>query len=82
VATVRFVVEEAGCPSCAVRVRTALQDVGSVEAVEIDESTDVALVRLRGSAIAPAAVATALREASLDAGHAYRVREGSWSEEA
>jgi copper chaperone CopZ len=72
-----FVVEEAGCESCAALVREALEPLGAVESVEVDEAADVAFVRLASSASEPD-VNKALADVSASAGHAYRVRPGSW----
>lgn len=74
-----FDVEQAGCDSCADRVRGALAPLGAVEAVEIDERADMATVVLE-STVEPdrAAVNEALSDASAGAGHLYRVRPGSW----
>jgi copper chaperone CopZ len=75
--SVSFVVEEAGCESCARLVRSALEPLGAVESVEIDEAADVADVRLDGPATEED-VNRALAAVSAGAGHAYRVRPGSW----
>jgi copper chaperone CopZ len=76
---VRFVVEEAGCESCAARVRTALAPVATVEAVDVDAAADEAVVRLRSATgLSQEAVTSALAKASEGAGHAYRVKPGSW----
>ena len=75
--SVAFVVEEAGCASCAALVREALEPLGRVESVEVDEAADVSRVVLSGSA-SEAEVATALAGASEGAGHAYRIQPGSW----
>jgi copper chaperone CopZ len=72
-----FVVEEAGCESCAALVREALEPLGAVESVEVDEAADVAYVRLASSASEPD-VNKARADVSASAGHAYRVRPGSW----
>jgi len=72
-----FDVEQAGCESCGKVITAALSRVATVESVEIDEDADTAKVVLAGSA-EPDAVDAALAEASADAGHAYRVRPGSW----
>ena len=72
-----FVVEEAGCESCAALVREALAPFGAVESVEVDEVADVAFVRLAASASEPD-VNQALADVSASAGHTYRVRPGSW----
>lgn len=77
--TVAFVVENAGCHSCAGRVRSALEGVGEVAAVAVDEAADTTSVRLVLSE--EASVTTIdhlLEEASTGSGHAYRVRPGSW----
>ena len=78
---VHFVVEEAGCESCAARIRGALEHVAPVVAIAIDESADAADVRLGGNASRDE-VATALAAASEGAGHTYRIREGSWEPSA
>ena len=75
--SVRFLVEEAGCDSCAKLVREALEPLGAVDSIEVDEDADVALVRL-GAPVAEDDVNRALAKVSADAGHAYRVRPGSW----
>ncbi|MBA3376582.1 MAG: cation transporter [Actinobacteria bacterium] len=76
---VRFVVEQAGCPSCAARIRAALEAIATVDAIEIDEGTDVASVRLANSpAVLEDAVVLALQKASAGSGHEYRVEPGSW----
>jgi copper chaperone CopZ len=74
-----FDVEQAGCESCADRVRGALALLGAVEAVEIDEGADLARVVL-ASSVNPdqSVVDEALAESSAGAGHLYRVRPGSW----
>jgi hypothetical protein len=74
-----FIVENAGCPSCAERVRVALEPVAVVHEIAVDEAADVAMVRA-GTAtdVSQDAVDRVLREASEGAGHAYRVRPGSW----
>ena len=80
---VSFDVEQAGCQSCAARVRAALTSLGVVEAVEIDESADMASVVLvtQSGEADQVVVDGALAEAS-GAGHLYRVRPGSWRENA
>lgn len=75
--TVEFTVEQAGCESCGKLIAEALSQVSSVESIEIDEDSDTAAVVLSGPA-AMDAVDAALAEASGGAGHAYRVRAGSW----
>ena len=42
--TIVFEVEEAGCPSCATRVRGALEALGEVSDVTIDEEADEVIV--------------------------------------
>jgi copper chaperone CopZ len=74
---VTFVVEQAGCDSCADRLRGALGPVAAVAAIVIDEEADAATVRLAGAA-SEDAVGAALAAASKGSGHAYRVRPGSW----
>jgi copper chaperone CopZ len=77
---ISFVVEEAGCDSCAALVRDALEPLGTVGSVEIDEAADVAAVTLSPArALGEAEVGAALAEASEGTGHAYRVQPGSWS---
>lgn len=76
---VGFVVEHAGCPSCAERVRSALSPLGVIREVAIDEADDSATVRAEGSSdMSLEAVSTALQEASAGSGHEYSVRSGSW----
>jgi hypothetical protein len=75
---VSFEVEQAGCVSCAARVRGALEPLLEISAVEIDESLDAAVVSAR--AVEQPRVETIdelLSAASEGAGHAYRVRPGS-----
>ena len=75
---VRFVVEEAGCSSCAERVRGALEGLVDVERLELDEAADELVVVGTARADAnEAAVTEALAEASAGAGHEYRIRAGS-----
>lgn len=74
-----FVVEQAGCESCAALVRDALEDVAAVDDVAVDEASDSATVRLRaGTSLSVDEVDRLLAEASAGTGHAYRVRPGSW----
>ena len=75
--TVEFVVSEAGCESCAALVRDALEPLGTVESLDVDEAADEATVRLGGDA-SEEAVNAALAAVSVGAGHAYRVRSDSW----
>ena len=72
-----FVVEQAGCESCAARVRGALEPLAEVVAIEVDEQADAATVHAAGD-VSEEAVNEALQTASHGSGHAYRVRPGSW----
>lgn len=72
-----FVVEQAGCESCAARVRGALEPLAEIEAIEVDEDADAATVRAAGD-LDEDAVNDALEAVSAGSGHAYRVRPGSW----
>lgn len=74
---VEFVVEQAGCSSCAARVQAALAGVATVETVDVDETADVAFVRVSGT-VSESSVNDVLRDASRGAGHSYRVRPDSW----
>lgn len=74
-----FVVEEAGCDSCAARVRSALEPLGSVQAIDVDHAADVATVRLDYEGVlSEETVNRALKRASEEAGHTYRVKPGSF----
>jgi copper chaperone CopZ len=76
---IEFVVENAGCASCAARVRGALEPVALVHDIEVDEPADIATVRMEvRPEVDQDAVDQVLRQASEGAGHAYRVRPGSW----
>jgi hypothetical protein len=78
--TLRFVVEHAGCESCARRVRSALAPLLAVETITIDEAADIATVVARADTLPPReAIDAALAEASAGSGHTYRVRTGSLS---
>ena len=75
--TVEFVVEQAGCTSCAKLVRDVLSELGAVDAVEVDESADLASVRLvTEGAVSSEQLDALLADASVP-GHAYRVLPGS-----
>ena len=70
-----FVVEEAGCESCAERVRSALEGLVAVESISIDESQDTATVVARADTPPSLdAIDAALAGASAGAGHTYRLR--------
>jgi copper chaperone CopZ len=74
-----FEVEQAGCASCAARVRAALTTLTTVHEVAIDAENDTATVRIdSGLDLSERAVNQALRDASEGSGHAYRVKPGSW----
>ena len=73
-----FEVEQAGCESCATRVRAALEPLADVTEIAIDAEADAATVRATGAGLSENAVNEALEAASHGSGHAYRVRPGSW----
>jgi hypothetical protein len=74
-----FAVEEAGCDSCATRVREALTPLVTVHAIEIDAERDRATVRVDPEpAISESDINRVLGEASAGSGHSYRVEPGSW----
>ncbi len=76
---VSFTVEHAGCTSCAARIRAALEPLGALDQLEIDEERDAANVTMRGNQlIAEGAVDAVLAEASTGSGHTYRIQPGSW----
>lgn len=75
--TFEFVVEQAGCASCAELVRDALSSVGTIDGIEIDEAADVASVRLSSEARPSGEDLDALLADVSVPGHAYRVRPGS-----
>lgn len=78
VVEVRFEVEQAGCESCAARVRDALAPLLDISGLEIDESLDAAVVIAQAVAEPSVKVIDELLAgASEGAGHAYRVRPGS-----
>jgi hypothetical protein len=78
VVEVSFEVEQAGCASCAARVRDALSPLLEISALEVDESLDAAFVRARAVEEPPVeTIDELLVAASEGAGHAYRVRPGS-----
>lgn len=74
-----FVVEQAGCESCAARIRSALAPLLRLEDVVIDEAADTAKVTATSQdAISLEAVNAALASASAGSGHTYRVAPDSW----
>jgi hypothetical protein len=71
----RFVVEQAGCETCAERVKSALAPMLAVESVSIDETADTATVVARADTpLSLDAIDAALADASAGSGHTYRVR--------
>lgn len=78
VINVSFEVEQAGCESCATRIRAALEPLLEISALEIDESRDAAVVVARSDREPRIeTIDTVLAAASEGAGHKYRVRPGS-----
>lgn len=76
---VQFAVEHAGCMSCAARIRGALEELGTVESVEVDEAADLSVVRLISeSRLSQDAVDRMLGNASQGSDHEYRRQSGSW----
>jgi hypothetical protein len=76
---VRFVVEQAGCESCAARVKAALAELIAIDEITIDEGADAAVVRAHAPAeLELATVDAALADASHGSGHTYRVSPDSW----
>lgn len=76
---VQFIVEEAGCSSCAAVVGRVISEHGTVGEIQIDEDADVALVRADlPEAFGAEDLNVVLAHVSDGAGHAYRVRPGSW----
>jgi copper chaperone CopZ len=74
-----FEVQEAGCASCAARVREALAPLATVHAIEIDAERDRATVRVDLQPdISESDINRVLDEASAGSGHSYRVEPGSW----
>ncbi len=79
--TIEFAVENAGCESCAERVRAALTPFAAVDRIDVDEAADRATVRVTADGdLDAAAVDAALAEASEGSGgHEYRIAAGTWS---
>ena len=77
--SIHFVVEQAGCESCAARVHAALADLLVIEEVTVDEGADAAAVRAHAPpGLEVATVDAALADASRGSGHTYRVSPSSW----
>ncbi|HYM81269.1 MAG TPA: heavy-metal-associated domain-containing protein [Candidatus Limnocylindria bacterium] len=75
---ISFEVEQAGCASCAARVRGALAPLLQISEIEIDESLDAAVVTAQAAEEPPVeTIDELLVAASEGAGHTYRVRPGS-----
>jgi hypothetical protein len=75
---VSFEVEQAGCASCAGRVRDALAPLLEISGLEIDESLDAALITAQAvEEPTVGMIDQLLTAASEGAGHKYRVRPGS-----
>ena len=75
---VSFEVEQAGCASCAARVRGALAPLLEISGLEIDEYLDAAVITARAAEEPPVGmIDLLLAAASEGAGHNYRVRPGS-----
>ena len=81
-AIIEFAVENAGCESCAERVRAALAPLATVERIDFDEAADRATVRVSADGdVDQAAVNAALADASEGSGgHEYRIAAGPWSQ--
>jgi hypothetical protein len=80
---IQFIVEQAGCASCAAIVREALTPIAEVHEINVDETADCAAVRVGFSPdLSQEAVGRALLNASTAAGHEYRVKPGSWRSES
>lgn len=78
VVEISFEVEQAGCASCAARVRGALAPLLEISAVEVDESLDATVVTARAVEAPPVeTIDELLAAASEGADHTYRVKPGS-----
>jgi hypothetical protein len=76
---IHFLVEQAGCASCAARVSAALAGVLAIEEITLDESADAAAVSAQAPPGLPVTtVDAALAGASRGSAHTYRVSPGSW----
>lgn len=79
-AGIRFEVEDAGCDSCAARVRGAIEPLAAVAGTEVDHDADRTTVRLApGATVSEEDVEHALAAASEGTPHTYRLRPGSWA---
>lgn len=77
---VRFDVEDAGCESCAARVRGAIEPLAEVAHVAVDHDTEITSIQLApGAAVSEEDVERALAAASEGTPHTYKVRAGSWA---
>jgi heavy-metal-associated domain-containing protein len=71
----RFVVEEAGCQTCAERVRSALAPLLTVDTISIDAASDTATVVAHADTPPSLDVIdAALAGASAGSDHTYRVQ--------
>jgi copper chaperone CopZ len=76
---ISFVVEQAGCASCAERVHRALAPLADVQSVDVDEGDDSAAVQVSVvTNLSEDDVNRVLADASDSSGHEYRIRDGSW----
>jgi len=76
---IHFIVDQAGCTSCAELLNKALAPIAEVRGIDVDEGADRAAVRVTFSPdLSQEAVSGALLNASTAAGHDYRVQPGSW----
>lgn len=74
----RFVVEHAGCETCAQRVRSALAPLIEIESITIDEAADTAVVVARTHMPpSPDDIDSALAAASAGSGHTYHLKPNS-----
>lgn len=79
-AGIRFVVEDAGCDSCAARVRGAIEPIATVAGTEVDHDAELTTIQLApGATVSEQDVEQALAAASEGTPHTYRVRPGSWA---
>ena len=77
---IRFEVEDAGCDSCAARVRGAIEPLAAVAGTEVDHEAELTTVQLApGATVTEEDVERVLAEASEGTPHTYRLRAGSWA---